>query len=190
MSSPGPAPPVNLFMSVIGTDGESIARALVLLMEHFGEADYISSCRKFAYTDYYEREMGTGLRRRFVSFAGHVLPETLPEIKLRTNELERLLAAGAARRVNIDPGYIAAAHLILATGKGYNHRPYLRAGIYADLTLVYREGSFRPLPWTYPDYAAPETVAILNAVRRKYLEQLQKRRKEQHDQQHDRLRPG
>jgi len=83
--------------------------------------------------------------------------------------------------VNIDPGYVAAAHLILATGKGYDHRPYLRSGIYADLTLVYRAGAFRPLPWTYPDYAAPETLAIIQSVRRKYLGQLQKIRKENHD---------
>ncbi len=181
MSNPRPAPPVNLFMSVIGKEGGVIAEAIALLMERFGEADYISPCREFAYTDYYEREMGHGLRRRFVSFRGHVPPESLPEIKCWTNDLERRLAAGEGRRVNIDPGYVAAAHLILATGKGYNHRPYLHSGIYADLTLVYRAGAFRPLPWTYPDYAAPEALAMLQSVRRKYLGQLHKSRKENHD---------
>ena len=181
MSIPRPAPPVNLFVSVIGTEGEVIAAAIALLMERFGEADYISPCREFAYTDYYEREMVQGLRCRFVSFVGHISPEFLPEIKLWTNDLERRLIAGETRRVNIDPGYVAAAHLILATGKGYDHRPYLRSGIYADLTLVYRAGAFRPLPWTYPDYAAPETLAIIQSVRRKYLGQLQKIRKENHD---------
>jgi hypothetical protein len=168
-------------MSVIGKEGGVIAEAIALLMERFGEADYISPCREFAYTDYYEREMGHGLRRRFVSFRGHVPPESLPEIKCWTNDLERRLAAGEGRRVNIDPGYVAAAHLILATGKGYNHRPYLHSGIYADLTLVYRAGAFRPLPWTYPDYAAPEALAMLQSVRRKYLGQLHKSRKENHD---------
>lgn len=178
MSRPRRATPVNLFMSLIGSDPETINAALLLLMERFGEADYISPCREFAYTDYYEQEMGAGLRRRFVSFAGHVAPDALPEVKLWTNDLEGRFSAGESRRVNIDPGYIAEAHLVLATGKGYTHRPYLRDGIYADLTLMFSAGSFRPLPWTYPDYAAPETMAMLHAVRRKYLEQLKKSRKD------------
>jgi len=181
MSHPRRATPVNLFMSVIGPDREMIGAALTLLLERFGAADYISSCREFAYTDYYEQEMGSGLRRRFVSFAGHIAPDALPEVKLWTNDLEKRLSTGEVRRINIDPGYIAAAHLILATGKGYTHRPYLRDGIYADLTLIYSAGSFRPLPWTYPDYAAPETLAMLQAMREKYLGQLKKAGRMHHD---------
>jgi hypothetical protein len=59
--------------------------------------------------------------------------------------------------------------LILATGKGYSHRPYLRDGIYADLTLIFSDGTFRPLPWTYPDYAGRQMIGLLNRVREKYL---------------------
>lgn len=178
MSRPRPAKPVNLFMSLIGSDRETIGAVLLLLMERFGEADYIGPCREFSYTDYYEQEMGPGLRRRFVSFAKLVPPDALPEVKLWTNDLERRFSIGEARRINIDPGYLAESHLILATGKGFAHRPYLRDGIYADLTLIYRDGSFRPLPWTYPDYAAPESAVLLHALRRKYLGQLQKLRKD------------
>jgi hypothetical protein len=78
--------------------------------------------------------------------------------------------------MNIDPGYLSQAHLILATGKGYAHRPYLRDGIYADLTLIFRQGSFEALPWTYPDYAAPETICLFNGIRRKYLLQMKRLR--------------
>jgi len=178
MSRPRPAKPVNLFMSLIGSDRETIGAVLLLLMERFGEADYIGPCREFSYTDYYKPEMGPGLRRRFVSFAKLVPPDALPEVKLWTNDLERRFSIGEARRINIDPGYLAESQLILATGKGFAHRPYLRDGIYADLTLIYRDGSFRPLPWTYPDYAAPESAVMLHALRRKYLGQLQKLRKD------------
>ena len=178
MSRPRPAKQVNLFMSLIGSDRETIGAVLLLLMERFGEADYIGPCREFSYTDYYEPEMGPGLRRRFVSFAKLVPPDALPEVKLWTNDLERRFSIGEARRINIDPGYLSESHLVLATGKGFAHRPYLRDGIYADLTLIYRDGSFRPLPWTYPDYAAPESAVLLHALRRKYLGQLQKLRKD------------
>jgi hypothetical protein len=74
--------------------------------------------------------------------------------------------------VNIDPGYLSQAHLILATGKGYTHRPYLRNGIYADLTLIYQGKKFRSLPWTYPDYADEKQLAMLEVIRARYLLQL------------------
>ena len=77
----------------------------------------------------------------------------LPEIKLTTNRLEEQWATPEGnRRINIDPGYLCLQHVVLATTKGYTHRPYLRDGIYADLTLIYRDKSFQPLEWTYPDY--------------------------------------
>ena len=74
--------------------------------------------------------------------------------------------------MNIDPGYLAKAHLVLATGKGYSHRPYLREGIYADLTLIYRNKAFQLLPWTYPDDASGDMIAMLTRIREKYILQL------------------
>jgi hypothetical protein len=101
-----------------------------------------------------------------------IRPEELPDIKLATNEIEDKLAANFQRRINIDPGYISKAHLILATGKSYTHRPYLRDGIYADLTLVYQGKKFCSLPWTYPDYADEKQLLMLGRIREKYLLQL------------------
>jgi hypothetical protein len=89
-----------------------------------------------------------------------------------TNELERRFSEGGRRRVNIDPGLISRGHLVLATGKGQAHRPYLRDGVYADLTLVYRDESFRPLAWTYPDYADGKVREMFGRIRKKYLLQL------------------
>ena len=143
MSCPRTATPVNLVMSLIATNREKICHVLAILMERFGDTDYLSSYLPFGYTSYYEMEMGPALVRRFVSFGRHVPPETLPDIKNWTNDLEAQFSEGELRQVNIDPGYIAAAHLILATGKGYTHRPYLRDGIYADLTMIFGDGSFR-----------------------------------------------
>ncbi|MDQ1278342.1 MAG: hypothetical protein QG555_1385 [Thermodesulfobacteriota bacterium] len=178
MSCPRTAAPVNLIMSLIATDGEKVCQVLAILKERFGETDYLSPYLPFNYTNYYEKEMGQALVRRFISFGRHVPPETLPDIKNWTNELEEQFSEGKSRQVNIDPGYIAPAHLILATGKGYTHRPYLRDGIYADLTMIYCDGSFRSLPWSYPDYASAAAVHMLNIIRKKYLWQLKKIRKE------------
>ena len=76
------------------------------------------------------------------------------------------------RRINIDPGYIALSHVILATCKGFSHRPYLRDGVYADLTLIFRAQSFQALEWTFPDYGSAEMIELLNTIRGSYLKQL------------------
>jgi len=166
-----------MFVSVIAADRDRLAEVLRALAATSGDPDFVSEVLSFDYTDYYTAEMGAGLIRRFVTFERLIRPEELPAVKLCTNALEERFAEGGARRVNIDPGYLARQHLILATGKGYSHRPYIGRGIYADLTLEYRKETFRPLEWTYPDYRAERTIAMLNALRRRYVIQLKNRHK-------------
>ncbi len=173
MSEPKPAEDVKLFVSVLFSEKKILSPVLAALAEEYGIPDYISAPGPFLYTDYYCREMGPQMERIFASFAPLVRPEAMPDIKLRTNELETTFSRpDGSRRVNIDPGYISPAHLILATGKGYTHRPYLRDGIYADLTLIYSEKCFQTLPWTYPDYGAEETRDMFKRIRAKYIMQL------------------
>ena len=177
MSQPHSHESVKLVMSLFSKDRELINEALGILSASYGEADYISPFLAFDYTDYYAKEMGADLARRFVSFATLVPPESLPDIKLKTNDIEERFSEEGKRRLNIDPGYLAHSHLILATGKGYSHRPYLRDGIYADLTLVFQHGSFQTLPWTYPDYGSTTIKDMLSKIRMRYLEQLKTIRK-------------
>jgi len=173
MSKPKEPDPVKLFVSIIAADRSLMAEAIGQLADQFGDPDFVSEFLPFDYTDYYSAEMGKGLVRRFVTFERLIRPESLPAVKRCTNALEETFAgAGGARRVNIDPGYVARQHFILATGKGYSHRPYLDGGIYADLTLEYRKETFRPLEWTYPDYRAERTIGMLNALRKRYRIQL------------------
>ncbi len=172
MSETRPAEAVKLVASLFSGESRLLGDALRALSERYGRADFISAPAPFAYTDYYTKEFGGSLIRRLVSFDRLIRPDALPDVKLWTNSLERRLSMEGRRRVNIDPGYIANAHLILATGKGYSHRPYLRDGIYADLTLIYRNKAFQSLPWTYPDYAGGEMIGILTRIREKYGLQL------------------
>ena len=175
MSKPREPDPVKLFVSVIAADRGRVAEVIGELAGAFGQPDFVSEVLPFEYTDYYTAEMGTGLVRRFVTFERLIGPEELPAVKLCTNALEERFSEGGARRVNIDPGYVARQHFILATGKGYSHRPYIGRGIYADLTLEYRKETYRPFEWTYPDYRAPETLEMLNGLRKRYRMQLKSR---------------
>ena len=172
MSEPTQALPVKLVFSVFAQAAGTLNDTIRRLSALYGQPDFISGQVPFDYTDYYHPEMGGKLVRRFLSVEELIRPENLPDIKLATNEIEKETALDNHRTVNIDPGYLSQAHLILATGKGYTHRPYLRGGIYADLTLIYQGKKFCSMPWTYPDYADEKQLAMLGAIRARYLLQL------------------
>jgi hypothetical protein len=112
------------------------------LSEKFGEFDLASELFPFDYTDYYTQEMGGNLQKKFISFSEMVMIETLPDIKNFTNDLEQQHADDGKRRINIDPGYVTHAQMVLATTKPYTHRIYLGKGIYAELTYICRRKTF------------------------------------------------
>jgi hypothetical protein len=179
MGQPKEPKPVKLFVSLITSEEEVLQRGLTDLRSAFGEVDFISVRFPFNFTDYYTREMGPDLFRHFVTFDSLISPSSLPEVKHGTNRIEENHRTPEGnRRINIDPGYMSLEHVILATTKGYAHRPYLRNGIYADLTLIFRNRSYQALEWTYPDYRRQEIISLFNQWRTRYVEAL-KRRDEQ-----------
>jgi Domain of unknown function (DUF4416) len=122
----------------------------------FGAVALSSGPFEFTETDYYSATMGAGLRKQFFAFERLIDPEALAGTKCRTNEWEAEYAALGShpepRPLNLDPGYITSAKLVLASTKDHAHRIYLAEGIYAELTLSYRKRAWLPLEWTYPDY--------------------------------------
>lgn len=163
--------PVKLIASMFTANEGLLEEAKVRLTQEFGPIDYESELLPFDHTTYYAAEFGENLKRRFVAFAELVRPDKLAEIKLRTNALEMEWAVEGKRRINIDPGYVSHAKLVLATTKDHAHRIYLGQGIYAEVTLHFRSGTFQPWPWTYPDYASPPLIAIFNQIRGLYVRQ-------------------
>jgi hypothetical protein len=176
MGKPKEPNPARLFMSVIASEEEAFRQGVQELQSAFGEVDDLSDRFPFDLTEYYTREMGKNLFRHFITFKCLIPIPMLPDIKHSTNRLEETYARpNGDRRINIDPGYIGLEQVILATTKGYTHRPYLRSGIYADLTLIYRHRSFQPLEWTYPDYRKGEIIELFNRYRKKYAEDIKRR---------------
>lgn len=172
MSTPGTPPLAKLVCSIIAREPRDITSALERMQELFGPVDFLSEVMDFSHTDYYFEEMGSPLIRRVASFAGPVDPGGLPGFKLETNRLEAELSHEGKRRVNIDPGLLSPERLVLATGKSYTHRVYLGRGIWADLTLIYDQGGFVPLKWTYPDYRERPMREIYKTLRAILLRQL------------------
>ena len=160
--------PVKLIFGFIYSDEAVFVKAKARLKRRFGRQDFESAAIDFNYTDYYALEMGVGLKRRFISFRKLIPMFELYRIKLYANKLESRFLNGLSRKINIDPGYVDLAKLVLASTKDYAHRIYLRKGIFAEITLSYRGDSFSPNDWTYPDFRSPEYINIFNQIRKLY----------------------
>ena len=164
--------PVKLFAGLLTARPSALGEVRGRLEERLGPVDTESGWLDFDYTDYYEPEMGAGLKRVLWGFARLDGPEALVDLKLCTNCLEQALAVDGRRVVNIDPGYLAPARVVLASTKDFAHRLYLGKGIYGEVTLMYRRKGFQPLPWTYPDYRSEAYHRFFRELRRLYLGQL------------------
>ena len=116
------AEPVKLIASIFSGDRGLLSRAKAMLAEAFGPADFESRLFPFEHTDYYTAEFGPNLVRQIVAFQQLIPPAGLPNIKTRTNELERALSHEGQRRVDIDPGYVSLGKLVLASTKASTER--------------------------------------------------------------------
>ncbi|MFO7848665.1 MAG: DUF4416 family protein [Spirochaetia bacterium] len=162
-----------LIMGLLSADDEIRDTVKSRLEELYGPSRYAGPTLPFIYTDYYRREMGEDLRRDFLAFDVLADPSGLAEIKCATNELERECAVEGRRRINIDPGFLSLGKLILASTKDNAQRIPLSRGIYGEITLIYRQKSYRPERWTYPDYSSPEYLEIFHALREDLKKKLQ-----------------
>lgn len=147
---------------------EFLEPAIDLLKRKFGAIDFKSDLFEFKLTDYYFKEMGKPLYRQFISFQKLISPSKLWKIKVYTNSVEKKFAEEEKRQVNIDPGYLNFSRLVLASAKEFSHRIYLNKGIYAEVTLIYRQGEYQTLPWTFPDYSTETYRNIFKRMREIY----------------------
>jgi hypothetical protein len=110
--------------------------------------------------------MGDGLVRQWCAFDKLIMPDMLVNLKNKTNDIERNhLNEKGGRNVNIDPGLLSLSNLVLASTKDYSHRIYLDKGIYAEVTLIYKDHRFNPLRWTYPDYQEQTALDFFTKAR-------------------------
>lgn len=167
---------VTFFIGLIYREEQPAEEACAGMSALLGEIGLRSPAVPFAATDYYRGEMGAPLWRRFVAFRPWQPPERLPEVKIAAMELEERLAAGWRRTVNIDPGYLSAANVVIATAKNHYHRVPLRDGVYAHLEYVLKDGRLQFLPWTYPDFKSEAYLDFFNRLREQFKNEQKQRR--------------
>ena len=165
--------PVMVIAAVLTPSAAPANAVFARLAEQFGKCLFESSAYPFTATDYYANEMGEQLVRRLVAFERPAARDALPEMKRFTIGIESATALQGNRRVNIDIGYIDYHKVVLASTKEGPHKLYLGKGIWGDITLLYRNGSFEPLPWTFPDFRSGMYNEALCAIRQLYKKQRQ-----------------
>jgi len=176
MGTPQEPKPTKYFVALLLSDAELLTAVENALTELLGAVDDRSEMLPWTASRFYEQEMGPSLRRCFLSFATLRAPAELAAIKLQTQQIEERFrdVASKGRRVNLDPGYLDSFKVVLASTKNASQRIYLDGGIYGEATLMYHDGGFHGLPYTYRDYLWPETLGFLQRLRAAYIEALRK----------------
>jgi hypothetical protein len=151
----------------------------------FGRIELASPSYPFDYTDYY-RDIAPRLARRFFVFAGLRRPFGLVAWKKLAISIEAESAAdtgtcadtsaGTVRKVNIDPGYLDGARLVLASTKDNAHRIYLWDGIYAEATMCRKKSGWISFSYTFPDFASGVYDDFLDAARNIWRRDLRARK--------------
>lgn len=136
------------------------------LTENFGDIEIESEHFPFSWTDYYAG-ISPKLNRCFFCFSGLHHVSQLPDWKNFAIEIERM-SGNSSRAVNVDPGYIDGARLVLASTKDHAHRVYLRDRIFAEVTLSRKQKKWVHYSYTFPDFRSPQYHPFLSEVSEKW----------------------
>jgi len=123
----------------------------------------------FLYTNYYQ-DIGNPLFRRFLSFEGLMEGSLLWERKTQAIDLEG--KSGSPRRINVDPGILDGARLLLASTKDRAQRIPISDSLYAEVTLRYRGKKWVSFDYTFPDFRETTYHSFLEEVRKDVLDEM------------------
>jgi hypothetical protein len=169
MGHPHPHPPAVLLLAAFSRYEAALDWARRQAIATWGPVAWESPVYDFNQTAYYRDSMGPDLRKVFFALECPFDPAALADVKLQTNRWEDEYRAAAGlpepRPLNLDPGYLTLAKLVLASTKEHSHRLYLRDGIYAEVTLYYSAHHWQAREWTYADYRRPDFQEFFSRCR-------------------------
>lgn len=157
-----------LFTGILYSNEDYYIKAYKSLEDSFGGIAMEGPPLIWDYSEHYREELGKPIYRRFLFFNNLLEQEKLAQIKLATNKIEHVLSENGKRTVNLDPGYLTPAKIVLASTKDYSHRLYLGSGIYGEVTMMYDKGKRQYIPHinTYRDYNDEMYKRIFSIARR------------------------
>jgi hypothetical protein len=172
--------PVVRFCALITRHVSALRWGIERIAQSWGAAHVASAEIPFEAGGFYTSTMGKDLQKRLVAFGDFVDPAGLADWKHETNDWEAECAAAFSfadpRPLNLDPGYVTQAKLVLATTKDRDHRIYLRDGMFAEVTLTYVGKSWSHHRWSYPSYRTEEVAKFAADCRRRLRQHLRETR--------------
>lgn len=176
MTSVRSVEPVIRFCAVISRHDDLRQQAIEQLANAWGPVVTQSPDLDFKAGGFYAPTMGVDLKKTLVALQGFVDPAGLADWKVQTNKLESEIASATShpepRPLNLDPGYMSQAKLVLATTKDRDHRIYLRDGMFAEVTLTYVGKIWQHHRWSYPSYRTDPVAAFANECRNRLRKHL------------------
>ena len=161
--------PVLRLMAVASRHESAFDWAIEKAVQHWGPIEFSSPRFDFSETGFYAKTMGTGLQKQILAFTDLIQQDKIVESKHDSNAWEDEFKATQTweepRPINLDPGYLTEAKLVLATTKDRDHRIYLSRGIFAEVTLFYQGLRWQSSRWTYPDYKRDDVHEFIEQCR-------------------------
>ena len=165
-------------MAVFSHLPEAFDWARAKAIQEWGPIVLESEPFRFENTNYYQSTMGPSLVKRFWLFERPYDKSHTVDTKLTTNDWEEeyktIANCDVERPLNLDPGYITLAKLVLSSTKNYIHRIYLDRGIFAELTLYYKNHAWQHHDFTFPDYRRADYHAFFDKCRQHIFEAIEK----------------
>lgn len=165
MAKPKKRDKVMLFFALTYKSKETLKKVLDEIKEKFGETVLFSEEYNFSHSNYYENEMGEGLKKILVFFETLIERFDLADTKLFTNKLEEKYLSSGNRTINIDPGYLTLHNVVLASCKELPHRLFIGKDIFAEVTLTFKDKEFVDSTTTFPDYKDTSVKDFLKKAR-------------------------
>jgi hypothetical protein len=154
-----------LFVSTLYHSEDIFNQSKVILENNLGDILSVSPPLTWDYSSYYKDEIGWPLFRQIIFFKNLIDPVLLVDIKIKANEIESAFTLDSKRQINLDPGYLTLSKIVLASTKNYAHRLYLGRGIYGEITLIYKDGTYSPHIFTYRDYQDKSHIDVFIKAR-------------------------
>jgi len=145
----------KLFFGILYSDKELLRKITEKLEKRFGEIEKQSFSYNFErFTKYYNKEMGSNLKKKFLIFKNKITKDRLANIKTQSNKLENEFKIKNKRKIDLDPGYLTTSELILASSKASPYKTEIAKGVYSHKTLKFnkKQNCFEELPRTFPDF--------------------------------------
>ena len=141
-----------LFFALMYKDREILNNVLNELKNNFGNIVSKSPEYDFNFTDYYEDEFGSNLKKIIIVFDDKIDKDDLSKIKILCSQIEMEHSSWNKRKINIDPGYLNSGEVVLASFKGKDFKEDIGQGVYAHKVLEFNNGQIKDFFHTFPDF--------------------------------------